>query len=272
MSNIQISRPVDEVFRELDIDVSFQQNMEEQLVSTMARIPQIQHYSNIILDLHSGNRDKLVEQLFYDADSLDRELSDWTQGVNNSWSISAATNLNLLSSSKFNPPQVHRYSSFYVARVWNMYRVSRLIVQSIMLRAISWLPTSSAKAAERNTIERNSQDLVDGICASVPYLFGRRLAGMKAPTSTKSDSRATALHPESGNETDNVPTRTGRFSLIWPIYVACSASFISEEQRSWMRAQLQLIADCGEPQAQFALSMESRMLTGGTEHFRFDCV
>jgi hypothetical protein len=37
-------------------------------------------------------------------------------------------------SSNFVPRQIHRYPDFYAARVWNLYRGYRLIIQSIVLR------------------------------------------------------------------------------------------------------------------------------------------
>jgi hypothetical protein len=256
----------------MDIKASIQQNVEEQLISAMAKIPCAQHQANSLLYSQSDNKTKKVEQLLDSAGTLDDALSDWAHSLNTLWAISAATNLNLSSTSNFTPRQVHKYSSFYVARVWNMYRVARLIVQSILLRTISLLPASSTTATKTKAIEKKGQDLVDGICASVPFLLGQRLAGMKAPASAELGEKPSVLQPESSNGMGNARARTGRFSLIWPLYVACSASFISKEQRRWLCAQLQAIAECGEPHAHFALCTESRILTGGTEFVRFDCV
>jgi hypothetical protein len=248
--------------------VILERSVEECLVSTMARIPQVQHEAKLLQHTDCGNKGKMAKQLFNDAKTLDCELSEWAHTVKDSWTISAATNLNFPSTSKFTPLHIHKYSNFYVARVWNKYRVSRLVVQSIMLRTISWLPHSCTRTIERATIERSSQDLIDGICASVSFLFGQSPAGMKtSPATELGDSQL-----KSSSTTEKAPASTGRFSLIWPLYIACSASFISEEQRAWMRAQLRVIAECGDPQAQLASCTESQVLTGGVEQFRFDCV
>jgi hypothetical protein len=248
-------------------------SVEERLIAKMATITHLQHLANTFLVCpRLSKRNKDVEQLHYRATTLDRELSDWPHTAPKSWTCSVATNVNALPASHFMPSQVHKYPDFYTARVWNIYRVSRLIIQSILLRIISWLPHSSATDANMSTLERSSVALVDDICASVPFLFGHKLEKMKAPVPTESGDRANISQPAGPTARDNTSTHTGRFSLIWPLYVACSVSSVPEEQKRWMRAQLRLIAEYGEPQAEFVCSAESQMLSGREEPFRFDCV
>jgi hypothetical protein len=237
---------------------------EECLVLMMAKIPQVQHRAKILLRPSDNDSDNSMEKLFESAGTLDSELSEWANTAKDLWAVTAAMNLNPPSTSKYTPLQIHKYSNFYIARVWNMYRVSRLIVQSIMLRDVSSMPPSSVQATRRSTIERSSQELIDGICASVSFLFDQ--------TPTEMGLAPTTAHLGNSNAMKHAPARAGRFSLILPLYIACGASIIAEEQRGWMRAQLRLIAECGDSQAQFAQCTESQILTGGIEQFRFDCV
>jgi hypothetical protein len=267
-----MNQPHETMFHEIDTEASLRRDKEECLILMMAKIPKIQHQAKSLLRPRDDGSDKSIEKLFNFAETLDFELSDWANTTRNSWIISAATNLNPPSTPKYTPRQIHKYFSFYIARVWNMYRISRLIVQSIMLRAILLMRPLSVQATRRSTIERSSQELIDGICASVSFLFDQTPTEMSATGLTKLGVAPRTARLESSNAMKHDPTRAGRFSLILPLYIACGASIISEEQRGWMRAQLRRIAECGDSQAQFAQCKESQILRGGIEHFRFDCV
>src|SRR5271163_4012558 len=95
-------------------------------------------------------------------------------------SYAITTGINISPDSKFprpefTPSQIHRYRDIYTARVWNLYRVSRLILQSIILRSALWLLTKlalSQQDTDATSAERNSENLMNGICASVPFLLG----------------------------------------------------------------------------------------------------
>jgi hypothetical protein len=235
----------------------------------MAKIPSLQYMANRLLKQpYRRSKNKLVEQLLDHAIDLEYELSEWTQAAEGSWAISVAINPSRTPTSGYCPTQVHRYSSVYAARVWNMYRVSRLIVQSITLRIICGQTPSSSKADEGNAIERSIRENVNGICASVPYLLGQTLNTVMDKTCAASIN----TQPNQSVADESASARNGRFSLIWPLYVACSTPLISEEQKYWMRAQLHFIAECGSPQAHFAQHAESSILVGGRDHCRFDCV
>lgn len=159
-----------------------------------------------------------------------------------------------------------------------MYRVSRLIVQSILLRVDLWLVTTSVtirpEESDRTVLEEKSRDLVDDICASVPFLLGHNLSKIKLPTIDDRIGEEPILSfPDSSLwNSVNGSTRTGRFSLIWPLYVGNSVGFVPDLQRRWMRRQLRQIAGQGEQLAKVVCMAESKVLSGGAESFRFDCV
>jgi hypothetical protein len=104
-------------------------------------------------------------------------------------------------------------------------------------------------------------DLVDQICASVPFLLSRDLTKMKLPV------------PGHGiTQISENTAHSGRFSLIWPLHVASSCPSISEAQRRWMRGHLEAMAEKGEAQARIVSLTESQVLAGGSDVDRFDCV
>lgn len=209
------------------------------------------------------------------AETLDHELSDWARNASVTWTYSAALDASTPARSGFTLRQVHRYPDYYTARVWNFYRVSRLIVQTLLLRAMSWLPVSTGPRQtkpHRTDIEKRSMDLVDDICASVPFLLGHDLSRMKLPATTNNWGERIPQTRCPEDKKDSGARRAGRFSLLWPLYTASSAPQVLEAQRGWMRTQLRLITQQGESQASCLCHADSQVLLGGAEKFPFDCV
>jgi hypothetical protein len=154
-----------------------------------------------------------------------------------------------LSTSRYIPSEIQGYPGFYIARVCNLYRVSRLIIQSFLLRATSWLCSPSKIAGqhpEKTHIEKLNGILVNDICASVPFLLGYDLSQLKRPIKNINSQVDKSIWPQSSTSKVSNSIHTGRFSLIWPLYISCSVSSIPETQRWWMRAQLLWIAEYGE--------------------------
>ena len=265
---MQICQPMDEIFTEPDVTPSSPQSPEDDLISRVAKIPNLQYRSNCLFTQPRDTSKTEVENLLCSARALDREISDWACTIPTTWFYSAALNLDDLANSKFTPRQVHRYQDFYTARVWNFYRVSRLIVQSVLIRAISWLSTSM-DPNEREKTEEKSVELVHDICASVPFLLGHDLSRMKLPAtsgSSRQEGSRWSRVKEGGQ------AHTGRFSLIWPLHVACSSLSVPEAQRDWMHMQLRFLAERGETQAHSACFTRSQILLGRADDVRFDCV
>lgn len=277
LSHMQTSRPIPLFFTEQVSTTDQYENVEDQLISKTTRIPQVQYYANSLLS-HSDckSRKSSIEQLLSTARILDRDLSDWANNAPISWRYSTAINVHPSTHSGFIPRHIHRYSDFYTARVWNLFRVSRLIVQSILLRAVTRVANSSSRTNPKNpsitNIEDTIRELVNDICASVSFLLGNGHLAARHPIAQKPSSNNTSWPKPSSRSKDTLPKSSGRFSLIWPLHIGSSASSIPDDQRRWMRTQLSLIAEGGEPQALSLCDRESQTLSGGIEAFRFDCV
>ena len=278
IGHMQICQPVDEAFTVPDVTPSSHPNPEDDLISRAAKIPNLQYRSNCLLDQQQDTKRTDVEDLLCSARALDREMGDWARTVPTTWSYSAALSLDGPASTncKFTPGQVHRYQDFYAARVWNVYRVSRLIVQSVLIRATSWLSTlveDSGDSIERKKAEGNSMELVNDICASVPFLLGHDLSRIKLPaTSTRAGSGKKKEANRPAFDEHGGQAHTGRFSLIWPLHIACSSVWVPEAQRDWMRMQLRCLAERGESLAHFAYLTRSQILLGRADGVRFNCV
>ncbi|KAE9363957.1 hypothetical protein N431DRAFT_550626 [Stipitochalara longipes BDJ] len=279
-SHLQISKPIDPIFDGFAEMLSLYENFEDRLLSKAMRIPALQSLANNLLSQPSWAVDfSVASELIEATETLDGELAHWARCISKTRSYTTVMRMSYSSTrenptSSFVPNQIHRYSDFYAARVWNLYRVYRLILQSILLRAsplVQSIPPNQGPDYIR--IEKINRVMVDDVCASVPFLLGYDLSELK-------NSR----YPDDPQPQDEkflwpqsfvgacATERSGKFSLIWPLYVACSVASVPESQRMWMRSQLKWIAATGEAHAHLIMDAESQTLLGGPEIFRFDCV
>jgi len=274
-SHLQISQPIDPIFDEYSEILLPYENIEDRLLTKTMRIPKLQSLTNSLLSQPCCAVDvSEAFELIQAAEDVDRELADWARNIPIKWSYTTFTCMrnslgSQLSGSNFIPNQVHRYPNFYAARVWNLYRVYRLVIQSILFRVSSWVyldPTVHYQDRIGNT----NRNMVEDVCASVPFLLGYDLSELKRSADSLQDKNF--LWPQISMSKASYSGHTGKFSLVWPLYIACSVPSVPEPQRKWMRAQLRWIAETGEAQAHFVQDAESQTLMGGPESFRFDCV
>ncbi|CAF3573687.1 unnamed protein product, partial [Fusarium graminearum] len=264
LGQMQTLMPVDETF--FKNTVPSYEDPEDRLVSLAARVSQLQ-CSCYQLDTSKDVSPTETEILISDATELDSDLSIWASSLLPQWSYATAVNISNPGRADYTPQVIHRYTDRYIARIWNLYRVSRLIIQSILLRTTTRLSASTEDTSnvdQRNRIERVIMELVDDICSSVPYFLGQDLKNISL-TSHSDGIQVHDRNTSSFNERSNMGIRIRGFSLIWPLSVACSALPVPAAQRDWMQRQLQLLTNHSEPLA-------STILSGRPNEFRFDCV
>ncbi|PVH79815.1 C6 zinc finger protein [Cadophora sp. DSE1049] len=271
-SHVQTSTPVDPIFEECDDILSPYENIEDRLLSKTMRIPKLQAWANKLLSPSSWELEEdLISELLRSAEDLDYELSNWAFRIPAQWSYSTITRIETLETSftpgaVYVPDQIHRYPNLYVARIWNLYRVSRLIIQSLIHRVSCFCPTTTEATQDR--IDTINQSMVSQICASIPFLLGYDCSALKHTT----NSPPSSLWPQCLPNKPRVSNNTGKFSLIWPMYLASSVNSVPENQKDWLREQLSWIARTGDAHAQVLRNFRSQTLVGRPEAFRFDCV
>ncbi|KAK0115894.1 hypothetical protein ONS95_012940 [Cadophora gregata] len=272
-SHVQTCTPVDPIFETCSELLAPYENIEDRLLSNTMHIPNLQAWANGLLFKYSAKvEEDEITELLQSAEDLDYELANWALGVPSEWSYFTITRMETPKTSSirtglFIPDQLHRYPNLYVARTWNLYRVSRLIIQSIISR-VSAL-SSRAINTSKVQIDAISQSMVSQICASIPFLLGYDCSELKY---TSTSSSPTSLWPQCLPTKPRSSNNPGKFSLIWPLYVASSVESTPEAQRNWMRKQLDWIAGTGEAHAQVLRDCRSQTLLGKPEAFRFDCV
>ncbi|KAF5591664.1 c6 zinc finger [Fusarium pseudocircinatum] len=251
MSQMQICQPVDEIFTQGLI--SSCHDPEIRLLAIAAGIPRLQHQSIDLTQLRAND----IERIVFDANELDFLLATWAKGLPTAWFYATALNINDDACSEYSPQSIHRYAHFYTARVWNFYRVSQLVLLSIQLRASSTLPAS----LDTSQIRKRMATLVDDICATVPYLLGKNLCKMNYQFVTSRGTPDVSLLTSDSTVEKVGNVQNGKFSLVWPLYVACSASEVTQGQRNWIRKQLQHLAQGGIPIAQTVFLLPRRSAT-----------
>jgi hypothetical protein len=246
--------------------------MEDRLISKSIRIPELLARANSLLSQTSCAVDiSKASELIRAAENLDRELANWAEQIpaKESYTSLRCSQDPELSNPTFVPVQIHRYPNFYTARVWNLYRVYRLITQSILFRVSSCVHHDRVDDFQ-DRIDSINRAMVADVCASVPFLLGYDCSELKRSPDHLQDK--TSLWPQSSMEKLSSSGHSGKFSLIWPLYIACSVPSDQEIQQEWMRAQLRWIAETGEAQAQLVQDSKSQTFAGRPESFRFDCV
>jgi hypothetical protein len=253
------------------------ENDEDRLFSLMAILPEIQHSLKCLLIGPTVGHGADVQDFLSNANALDSRLQDWENNLPPTWAFNTAQNLQSLRCTepggRYVPDKLHKYQDMYTARLWNLYRVSRVILYSIIIHFLISIAVNTSSIQpdiELDAVQAKILAFVNDICASVMFLSGKDLSKMRL--SDLDHSSANAGKDQLETYTNQSQDRNGRYSLLWPLYVASSVTFAPESQRRWMRQQILSIGEAGEPLAVWLVDSQSQSLVGGSEAFAFDCV
>ncbi|KAF3763764.1 hypothetical protein M406DRAFT_85177 [Cryphonectria parasitica EP155] len=186
---------------------------------------------------------ELILALIRRAQMVDAECVRWTKNVPDSWRWKSVAWEDSVPSGDFSraevfPGRVDVYRDFYIASVWNLMRVSRLILASIIVRCAAWVcsPVDYRTTPEYATAARTCVDTITDIIASVPYHLGWHL---------KPERKHLLERQLSGfacGEEDSLKGLAGYF-LSWPLGCIQGQDYTTDAQRSWIKGRLRYIAD-----------------------------
>ena len=151
--------------------------------------------------------------------------SEYSYTTVDSQTLHDASNENLFYSSKAYVYKAHAY-----AVSWNRCRGARLIANGLIQKAVSWahILAHPGEQIDSNTIPGRAesiqtvQQLVDDVCASVPYHFG----------ATEGGPMSSVYSPA---------TATNAYTLVWPLIFCAGMKHIPDLQRDWIKSRLDLI-------------------------------
>lgn len=124
----------------------------------------------------------------------------------------------------------HIYKSVNHTMSWNRCRAARLVINGLINKVTHWVHiiVHPQEQVDVNSLSGHIESkqtivqLVDEICASVPFAFGATESSFVS--GYYSDTTATQIYP-----------------LVWPLVFCSGALYIPEPQRAWIRAKLALI-------------------------------
>jgi hypothetical protein len=125
----------------------------------------------------------------------------------------------------FWPGRIDSYFDLYVAALWDTYRKCRLKLFQVTMDCAIRL---DEKESTFEKIKADTKDLVDGMCASVPFQLGTDLSRLQHPDTLHLDVPGKPL---------------GGLLLMYPLYIASSLSIVPADQRLWMKGRLRWIGD-----------------------------
>ncbi|CAN8105008.1 unnamed protein product [Discula destructiva] len=215
------------------------------LMSTVARTPE-----NI----------ELMLALIRRAQTIDSECVRWMKNVPGSWKWKSVAWEDSVPSGDFSraevfPGRVDIYRDFYIASVWNMVRVSRLILASVIVRCAAWVcsPVDYRTTPEYATAARTCVDMITDIIASVPYHLGWHLKPERKHLLERQLSAFAC-----GDE-NSLKGLAGYF-LTWPLTCIQSQDYTTDAQRSWIKGRLRYIADeLGVKYAHILMQLNARI-------------
>lgn len=212
----------------INIKVSELRAEVTRVMSTMARTPEnTEHMLGIIRR----------------AQAVDAECMRWMKNVPDTWRWKSVAWEDSVPSGDFSraevfPGRVDVYRDFYIASVWNMVRVSRLVLASVIVRCAAWVcsPVDYRTTPEYATAARRCVDTITDIVASVPYHLGWHLKPARRHLLEKQ------LSGFACGEEDALKGLAGYF-LTWPLGCVAGQDYTTDAQRSWIKGRLKYIAD-----------------------------
>ncbi|KAH6606258.1 hypothetical protein Trco_005411 [Trichoderma cornu-damae] len=133
------------------------------------------------------------------------------------------------------PGRVDAYPDLWVASLWGMMRVSRIILASLVIRCAAWVcsPVDYRTAPEYATARRICVESITDLIASVPYQLGW--------FSTRQHLfQQDNLSGFACGEDGSAKSLAGYF-LTWPLACIQGQDYTTDSQRAWAKGRLSYI-------------------------------
>lgn len=136
------------------------------------------------------------------------------------------------------PGRIDVYPDYVTAAVWNVARVTRMILASISIRICAWLswPVEYCTTAEYTTLRAICEGNISEIIASVPYHLGWH----------KKQKHMLEHNPQLSGFVcgEEVPLKVlPAFLLIWSLVCLKTHDTTSDDQRAWAEGRLAFIGE-----------------------------
>jgi len=188
--------------------------------------------------------DSELVSLACSATDVQKKLVDWACTVPKDWTPKPARDKSPATLSKFQAysTRMDIYPDVWVVSIWNTYRILHITVQIVittcetMRKAMCRTPSDSVSSPA--TIPNIIQELIDDICASVPFCLGDR---------TKGEPDASIQYPCAEGlgipiDHQRAAVSLSGWFLIGPIKGCLMVGGLQEAQFRWLQSQRSRIA------------------------------
>ena len=175
------------------------------------------------------------------AMGVQKRLMDWVCGVPKEWIPKQAADKSPATISKFQAysTRMDIYPDIWVVSILNTYRVLHITVQMVIATCSKkMMYTAPDVVRYPDPIPITIQELVDDICASVPFCLGDRTKEELDEKIEYPCAEGSAI-PEDHRQA--APNLSGWF-LIGPIKGCLMVEGLQEDQSEWLRSQMRRIA------------------------------
>ena len=172
-------------------------------------------------------------QIIQEALQLDADLASWAESMNPTWRYKIFQTPPVAKTNNFGPYSFYHSDKYYIypnieiASMWNNYHQTRIIVHGIVRSMCTQLLEPGTTYAYQQTLLQSnavSEEMIDNLCASVPYYFTSGETGVG-----------------------------GLVRLSWPLFIAADYSASTSVERGWLVRTLEEIGQITG--AQQALTM-----------------
>lgn len=155
-------------------------NTASRLTPISAQVANLGRFADEIFQGDSPPKAASIDVILQDASQINAKLQAWADSVPDLWLYYPATGIQC----PVNQPRerfiyqdrMDVYEDVNIANLWNNYRTNRLTINRVILTCITRLgfpPTHEVAQSARQA----TQELVDAICASVPFHIGTKMHG-----------------------------------------------------------------------------------------------
>ena len=202
------------------------------------------------------------------SQDLDRAMVDWMASLPPHWRYRTLCWQNYVANTDYAhaevfPGRVDVYSDVWIASMWNMARVTRLILASLTVRCAAWTcsPVDYRTTPEYAHSARVCAEVISDVLASVPYHLGwhyrtRKRRG-QGGRGNRSWDHADYEDEDEGEEEQDEEQLSGfgcgedeegikglaGYFLTWPLACVMGQDYLTEDQRTWVRGRLRYIGD-----------------------------
>jgi hypothetical protein len=168
---------------------------------------------------------------------LDADLISWSLSINPIWRYKTIeTETRVINNTNDHKPysfyhgsRYHIFPNIDLASMWNNYHQARIIIHGIIKSMCEYLLEVDPAHGCRQTLIQSiatSKQMIDDICASVPYYFTSGETGVG-----------------------------GLLRLSWPLFIAADSSVSTAVEKEWLRQTLEKVAEITGAQQALTMSL-----------------